>query len=100
MSAPVSGGYDIGNGLYIYHYQAPPPHVFSSLLVMDIIETRIVGNLATLFASSISMQSFLNHRQVKFGLYCDYNFINITIIQKVISTLPTTQMITQTTMSR
>ena len=27
----------------IYHYQAPPPRVSSSLLLMDSIETRIVG---------------------------------------------------------
>ena len=37
--------------------------------------------------------------KVWFVLCCDYDY-DYTIIQKVISTLPTTQMIIQTTMSR
>ena len=65
---------------------------------------KIVVNFETLFVNSAVTKSFLNHLQVKSGLYCDYyadaiNYLML-LIQKVISSLPTTQMIIHTTMTR
>ena len=68
---------------------------------MDISIMEIVGILITLFVSSMVMQFSPNHLKVSF--YCDYLsevIIYIVHFQKVLSTLPITQMIIQTTINR
>ena len=95
---------DLMDYYYYCHCQAPPP-VSSSQLLMDTSKMKIVVNFETLFVNSAVTKSFLNHLQVKSGLYCDYyadaiNYLLMLLIQKVISSLPTTQMIIHTTMTR
>ena len=56
----------------ILPYCQTPPHVSSSLHLMDTSVMRIVGNLETLFARSTVMQNLLNLLKVKACLFCDY----------------------------
>ena len=45
------------------------PPVSSNRHLMDTSVMKIVGILENLFVSSIAMQSLMNHRKVKLGLY-------------------------------
>ena len=101
---PVTSGrppshLNCSHGILNYCHCQAPPSVSSRLLIMDTSILKIVGNLVTLFVSSTLMQCLQNLLQVKFSLHCHHIYTN-DIIQKVTSTLPITQIIIQTTLTR
>ena len=58
------------------------PPVSSNRHLIDTSVMKIVGILENLFVSSIAMQSLMNHRKVKLGLYGVIRLLQIDILDQ------------------